>query len=94
MAIVETIHSAVLVAELATIRGDPASGVKVLRLQLQAVAVAGFARIREDSASDTEALRPPLQRKNSLPGGGDPHTKLHRLWLLQLRPDQVHDSQS
>ena len=27
-------------------------------------------------------------------GGGDPHTKLHRLWLLQLRPDQVHDLQS
>ena len=26
--------------------------------------------------------------------GGNPHTKLHRLWLLQLRPDQVHDSQS
>ena len=29
-----------------------------------------------------------------MPGGGNPHTKLHRLWLLQLRPDQVHDSQS
>ena len=26
--------------------------------------------------------------------GGGPHTKLHRLWLLQLRPDQVHDPQS
>jgi hypothetical protein len=32
--------------------------------------------------------------QNFLPAGGDPHTELHRLWLLQLRPDQVHDSQS
>ncbi|GAA5509901.1 hypothetical protein Rcae01_05406 [Novipirellula caenicola] len=29
-----------------------------------------------------------------MPERGDPHTELHRLWLLQLRPDQVHDSQS
>ena len=33
-------------------------------------------------------------RSKRLSGGGNPHTKLHRLWLLQLRPDQVHDSQS
>ncbi|TWT83949.1 hypothetical protein CA13_54230 [Planctomycetes bacterium CA13] len=32
--------------------------------------------------------------KKILFGGGNPRTKLHRLWLLQLRPDQVHDSQS
>ena len=35
-----------------------------------------------------------LSERNILLGGGDPHTKLHRLWLLQLRPDQVHDSPS
>ena len=33
-------------------------------------------------------------RDNPLLGGGNPYTKLHRLWLLQLRPDQVRDSQS
>ena len=36
----------------------------------------------------------PKPQASFLLAGGDPHTKLHRLWLLQLRPDQVHDSQS
>ena len=35
-----------------------------------------------------------VKTASPLRAGGNPHTKLHRLWLLQLRPDQVHDSQS
>ena len=51
-------------------------------------------RMRQSSRPSIARLIVDCLADRRLLGGGNPHTKLHRLWLLQLRPDQVHDSQS